>query len=241
MTNKRIVFLRLVLVGIILLLSSILLNKQCLIVASKNSISKILLNMKSQQSKYLKETDSIYAVLKSRIINDIKSSIKRSKPNSTENKLLQKKMKTWSVEQKNKSQNIFKKALNEYILQTHFDEDASAYLIVYYDFENDDSSKILKKYEIRVQQLSTNKWIAEFWLDGLNKYSEQEALTNTTDPQRKKMIQQRYAASREPILKGTLQRYTKMLTLLYTKNSNENIEFNDPFQPLIDYYHSISE
>lgn len=191
---------------------------------------------------YLKKDDPIFISINSRAVTDLKQSIKRSKPESPENKLNAPKVKAWPPEKQNQLQALLEKTIDDYTTQAHLDSET--FLLVWSGFGETDQKEITENYDIRVQHLDDYKYIAEFWEDGLAANSEASALLWANklikrNPENKKWIvktvKETYSNARKSINNGDKKRYTKEMALLYTKEKDGSITFHDPFQPMFDF------
>lgn len=191
---------------------------------------------------YLDKHDPIFIVIKSRAVIDLKESVKRSDPESAENKSIA--TQTWPEDRKTKLQTIFAKSISDYTAQTHFDVDT--FMLVFSEFGKMGQKEIAEEYDIRVQYLGGDKYVAEFWQDGLAVNSEAHALAwahdlatrHPDDRDIVKNVKETYANARKSIEDGKQERYTEVMALLYTVENGGSITFHDPFQPVIDFYHA---
>ncbi len=179
---------------------------------------------------YLDKNDPIFITIKGRVITDLK---KRSDPESTKNKLIAAQMKTLTEEKQNQLETLFKKSITDYITQAHFD--VGILMRHFNDLERKDLKKIAEEYDIRVQYVGCNKYVAEFWEDGLAVNSEAHALASTNNPDDRISVKETYADVRKSIEAGKQERYTKVMALLYTLDKDGSSTFHDPFQSVIDF------
>lgn len=181
---------------------------------------------------YLDNSDPVLVSIKGRALADLVQSIKRADPESAENKSFATQAKGWSQERQNQLQALFEESINDYAAQTHLsDVDFGTFMLVFQDFKEMEQKRIAEEHDIRVQYLGGDKYVAEFWQDGLAVYSEK----NVPDNERKAVAKERYAIVRKSIEDGQQERYTKMFALLYTRENDGSITFHDPFQPMIDF------
>ena len=122
-------------------------------------------------------------------------------------------------------------------------------MLVFEDLGKMDQKEIAEEYDIRVLYLGNDKYVAEFWEDGLTVNSEAHALARAHELANSEyakknpdsgvgnveVIKENYANVRKSIEDGKKERYTKMMALLYTLNKDASIIFHNPFQPLIDF------
>ncbi len=210
--------------------------------AKSNEVKK-----ENSAKKYLDKNNPIFISIKARTPNDLKLSSERSNPESAENRLIKAQIETWTEEKQNQFQVLFEKSINDYTAQTHFD--AGTFMSVFSEFRKMDQKKITEEYDIRIQFLGGNKYVAEFWEDGLAVNSEANALAwahelATSEYAKKhpedgvgdvEKIKETYANVRKSIKDGKQERYTKVMVLLYTQEKDGSITFHDPGQPIIDF------
>ncbi|MCX6175579.1 MAG: hypothetical protein NTZ27_12570 [Ignavibacteriales bacterium] len=217
----------------------------------KTTINNI--KTKNVASVYLDKNDPKFISIKDRAVTDLKQSIKRADPESPENKLIAAQIKTWTSEKQNKLPVLFEKSIKEYTAQTQFD--AETFLLVFDELGKKDQKKIAEEYDIRVQYLGDDKYVAEFWEDGLAVNSEANAvayaheLANSEyakkhpdgDVGNVEVVKKNYANTRKSIKDGKQERYTKMMALLYTIEKDGSVTFHDPGQPIIDFVKNNSK
>jgi len=217
----------------------------------KTTINNI--KTKKTATAYLEKNDPIFKSIKDRAVTDLKQSSERSDPESNENKLIATQIKTWTKEKQNKLQALGEKSINDYTAQTHFD--IGTFIMVFSEFGKMDQKKISEEYDIRIQYLGDDKYVAEFWEDGLAVNSEANALISAhelaTSEYAKKhpdsgvgnveVVKKTYANVRKSIQAGVQERYTKMMALLYTKEKDSSIIFHYPGQPMIDFVKNNSK
>jgi hypothetical protein len=195
---------------------------------------------KKNQSVYLGKTDPLFIDVKSHSITDLQTSAKRADPTSVENKVRAEEMKSWNEEKLNSYYRLFETSVHDYLKKVDLDFDT--FMILFPDFGGYDK-KVLSAYDFRLRYIGTNQYAAEFWEDGLEANSEANALiwahkilekhpgdsTGTINT-----VRETYAKARKAITSRKQPRYTKIMALLYTKESSGML-FNDPFQALIDF------
>jgi len=183
-------------------------------------------------------TDPVLKLIKARALSDLMELIKSSDPESPANKLIASQLESWSEEKLNQFWVIFRKSIEDYIVQTQLSGfDFGIFMLSFKDFQEMDKEKIVEDYDIRVQSIGGDQYISEFWQDGLAVYSEKNA-GNIKDEERKVVAKKRYAIVRKSIEDGTQERYTKMMALLYTLGKDGSITFHDPLQPMMDFIKS---
>ncbi|MHB8581315.1 MAG: hypothetical protein ACYDA4_15840 [Ignavibacteriaceae bacterium] len=202
---------------------------------------------KKTATAYLEKNDPIFITIKDRAVTDLKQSSVRSDPESNEDKLIATQIKTWTKEKQNKLQALVEQSINDYTAKTHFD--VGTFMMVFSEFGKMDQKKIAEEYDIRIQDLGDDKYVAEFWEDGLAVNSEANALISAhelaTSEYAKKhpdsgignveVVKKTYANVRKSIQAGVQERYTKVMVLLYTLDKDGLITFHDPFQSVIDF------
>ncbi len=196
---------------------------------------------------YLDKNNPVFISIKSRAAQDLKQASEKADMESSENKLLKSKIKTWPEKKRKQFQSLFEKSINDYTSQTHFDTDT--FMMIFSEFGKMDLKQIADEYDLRVQSLGDNKFAAEFWEDGLAVNSEANAIKNAhelaaSDYAKKhpdsgigdiSKIKETYAATRKSINNGETQRFTKVIVLLYTKEKDSSIVFHNPFQAVFDF------
>lgn len=114
-------------------------------------------------------------------------------------------------------------------------------MLVFYNFIEMDqktiAEKIVEGYDIRVQNLGSDTYVAEFWQDVLvaTVHAEAQALASTNLPVDRESVKKTFANDRKSIEDGKQERYFKAMALLYTLEKDGSITFHDPFQPVIDF------
>ena len=209
---------------------------------TKNKMDTTIKNVQSKKSTdvYLDKTDSIFIAIKARAATDLKESSKRSAPNSPENKLNQSKVKAWPQEKQDQLQDLFVKSINDYTIETnsHYEtENTEMFIMNWGELDAIDLKQIAEEYEIRVQSLGDNKYAAEFWEDHFTESLNIEAavIKSNIDPEQKSQRIAALTRGRKLMKDGTSERYTKNMSLLYTKEKDGSILFHEPFQQMIDF------
>jgi hypothetical protein len=196
---------------------------------------------------YLDQKDPIFISIKARVINDLKESTKKVDPDSPENKLQVEEAKKWPQEKQDQVNALFVQSIYEYAEKTHFD--AGIFMMVFDVMGKKDSKELSEENDIRVLNLGNDKYVAEFWEDGIAVNSEAHAiayaheLANSERAKKNpgsglgdvKVIKKNYADTRKSIKDGKQERYTKVMALLYSKEKDGSITFNNPFQSIIDF------
>ena len=198
---------------------------------------------KNTSPLYLDKKDPIFIAINNRAVIDLKQSIKGSDTESPENKLMAAKMTAWPQEKKNQLEALAKKSIEDYIAQAHFNIDMVTYLMTVGSFGEIDQKRITEEYAVRVQHLGKNKYVAEFWEDGLAVNSEAHAIEWANklakrfpdDKGMLKDVKENYANVRKTIKSGKKDRYSKVMALLYTRENDGSISFHDPYQPMLDF------
>lgn len=204
-------------------------------------------------SVYLEQNDPIFLSIKGRTVTDLKRSAEKSDPESTENKLVAAKIKTWTKEQQDRLQALGEKSITDYAAQTRFD--VGIFMLVFDVLGKRNQKEIAEEYDIRVQYCGGNKYVAEYWEDGLAVNSEAHALAEAhklaASEYAKKHpndgignvdeVKKTYANVRKSIKAGKQERYTKVMALLYSREKDGSIVFHDPGQPMIDFVNSNSK
>ena len=107
----------------------------------------------------------------------------------------------------------------------------------------------VQTWEVRVQSAGADKYVAEFWEDGLVVNSEENAmayaqeLANSNlfkeDPnyyiENVEEIKNNYADILKNIKAGKQERYLKMMALLYSLDEGGTVSFINPLQPMYDF------
>lgn len=168
-----------------------------------------LLQPKNAVPVYLDKNNPIVISIKARAVSDLRQSTRYMDPESPESKLVETQEKALSEEKKNQLQLLYGQIIENYTAQTFFD--ASTFMLVFSSFKEMDQKKIPEEWDIRVQNLGGDKYIAELWED-----------SHVVHPEAKKEI-------------GENARYYKMMALLYTLEKDSSVTFHNPFQPVIDF------
>jgi hypothetical protein len=193
---------------------------------------------------YLDKNDPIFITIKSRTITDLKQS---SDPESAHNKFIATKIETLTKEKQDQLEALFKKSITDYTAQTRFD--VGTFMLVFKALGSRDQKEIAEENDIRVQYLGGNKYVAEYWEDGLAVNSEAHALARAhdlaTSEYAKKHpndglgnveeVKETYANVRKSINDGKQERYTQVMALFYTLEKDGSITFHDPFFSVIDF------
>ncbi len=186
---------------------------------------------------YLDSNDPLCVSIKSRAVSDLKQSITIADPRSPENEVLQ--TKAWSQGKQHQLQALFKRSMDDYTAQIPFD--VGTFMLVFYDFIEMDqktiTEKIAERYDIRVQYVGGETYVAEFWQDVLVAIvqAEEHALARTSNPVERERVKTTYANDRQFVEEGKQERYIKAMALLYTLAKDGSITFHDPFQPVRDF------
>jgi len=199
---------------------------------------------------YLDAKDPIFLNIQSRAFSDLDTIVKGMGPESAESKLAE----TLSEEKNSELTAILGESINNYARQTQVD--AITFWLLNSTMVDQDQKKLKKKWkvrvqtwEIRVQSAGADKYVAEFWEDGLVVNSEENAmayaqeLANSNlfkeDPnyyiENVEDIKNNYADTRKNIKAGKQERYLKMMALLYSLDEGGTVSFINPLQPVIDF------
>lgn len=190
---------------------------------------------------YLSKNDPIYIQIKARALNDFKEAVKRSDPNTEENKLKKAKLNTLSEEKQNKYNEAFIQSLRDYTSQLDFD--FGIFMMVFIDFDLNGLNKFMNESDFRVRLISGNKYAAEYWEDGILTNSDENAIiwANTimkrypNNKEALKEVRENYANTRKLMLTGKKERYTKTMAFLYTKEKDGTVLFHHPGQEMYDF------
>jgi len=158
---------------------------------------------------YLDKNDPVVKSIKGQALTDLRGSTKYMDPESAENILIGEQVKEWSQKKKNQLQVLGGQSMAEYTVQTLFD--TSTFMLVYASFKEMDAHNIPADWDIRVQRLGSDNYLAEFWED-----------SHIAQPEAKNDI-------------GENDRYYKMIVLLYTIEKDGSVNFHEPFQPVLDF------
>jgi len=158
---------------------------------------------------YLDINDPITISIKVQAVTNMRQSARYMDPESPESKLVETQEKALSEEKKNQLLAISGQIIADYTAQTLFD--IGTFICVFASFKEMDQIKIPEEWELRVQNLGGNKYIAELWEDSY-----------IVHPEAKNEISEN-------------ERYYKMMALLYTIDNDGAATFINPFQPSIDF------
>ena len=194
---------------------------------------------------YLNAKDPVFLNIHSRVLNDLKLSIKSADPELPENKKLAAKMETWPKEKQNQLQTILETSMNDYVVQAQLKTaifNYGTFLAILGSFRKMDQQGLESEYDIRVRHLGGDNYVAEFWED-----AEAHALAIAKNPTNddieifKELI--RMSSGKQSIstkngattTQMVALRYTKMIAVIYTLEKDGSLTFRDPFQPMIDF------
>ena len=194
---------------------------------------------------YLDVNDPIFLNIHSRVLNDLKLSIKNADPELPENIKLAAKIETWPEEKQNQLQTILETSMNDYVVQAQLKTEIFNYgtfLAILGSFRKMEQHGLESEYDIRVRNLGGGSFVAEFWED-----AEAHALAIAKNPPDdnletfKELI--RLSSGKQvisiedgaTITQMVASRYTKMTALMYTLEKDGSLTFRDPFQPMIDF------
>ncbi|MCX6170292.1 MAG: hypothetical protein NTX65_13175 [Ignavibacteriales bacterium] len=209
--------------------------------------TKSNIKTKNGATVYLEKSDPKFISIKDRVLSDLDEIVKQFDPESEKNKLIDIQTKTWTEEMRKESQALGAESINDYTTQTHLD--VGTFMMVITSIGGYDQKKLEREWEVRVQSAGTDKYIAEFWEDGIAVNSEENAvayaheLANSeyakkhpdSDVGNLEVIKNNYATTRKNIKAGKQERYTKMIALLYSIDKVGTVSFINPFQPSIDF------
>lgn len=215
--------------------------------SQSNKTGKTMKTTKKATTVYLDKKDPKFVSIKSRVFSDLDTIVKEFDPESEKNKLIDIQTKTWTEEKRSECQAIGAKSINDYAEQTHLD--VGMFMMIITTIGGYDQKKLEKEWEVRVQPAGADKYIAEFWEDGLAINSEENAvayaheLANSeyakkhpdSDVGNVEVIKKNYANNRKTIKAGKQERYQKMIALLYSVDKVGTVSFINPFQPSIDF------
>jgi len=221
--------------------------------SQNNKTEKNMKTTKNTATVYLDKNNPIVKSIKGRAFSDLDEIVKEFDPESEKNKLIAIQTKTWTEEKRNECQALGAESINDYAEQTHFD--VGMFMMVITNLVEINQKKLEKEWEVRVQPLGADKYIAELWEDGIAVNSEENAvayadeLANSeyakkhpdSDVGNVEEIKNNYANTRKSIEAGTQERYTKMMALLYTVDDGGVVTFNNPFQPAFDFVKNNSK
>ena len=232
---------------IIIGLSALILLGNGYCFSQSNKTGKTMKTTKKVETVYLDKKDPKFVSIKGRAFTDLDEIVKQFNPESEKNKLIDIQTKTWTEEMRNESQALGAKSINDYAEQTHLD--VGMFMTIITNMVDYDQKKLEKEWEVRVQSAGADKYIAEFWEDGLATNSEENAvayaheLANSeyakkhpdSDVGNVEVIKKNYADNRKTINAGKQERYQKMIALLYSADKVGTVSFINPFQPSIDF------
>ena len=201
---------------------------------------------KKAETVYLDKNDPKFISIKSRVLSDLDEIVKQFDPESEKNKLIAIQTQTWTEEMRNESQALGAQSINDYAEQTHID--IGMFMMVITSLGEIDQKKMEKEWDVRVQFMGVDKYVAEFWEDGLAVNSEENAVAYSHELANSEYakkhpdsnvgnveeIKNNYANTRESIETGKQERYTKMIALLYTVDNSGTVTFINPFQLAVD-------
>lgn len=212
-----------------------------------NKTGKTMKTTKNVASVYLDKNDPKFISIKGRAFSDLDTIVKEFDPKSEKNKLIAIQTQTWSEEKRKEWQALGAKSINDYAEQTHLD--VGTFIMVITSLGEIDRKKMEKEWEVRVQFVGTDKYVAEFWEDGLAVNSEENAVAYAhklavseyakkhpdSDVGNVEVIKKNYANTRKTIKAGKQERYSKMIALLYSVDNGGAVTFINPLQPSIDF------
>ena len=240
--SKRMISTQMVIALAVLILFS---SGYC--ISQNNKTGKNMNSTKNTATVYLDKKDPKFISIKSRAFSDLDTIVKEFDPESEYNKLVAIQTQTWTEEMRSESQALGSESITDYAEQSHLD--VGTFMMVITSLGEMDQQKMEKDWEVRVQNLSADKYVAEFWEDGLAVNSEENAvayaheLANSeyakkhpdSDIGNVEDIKKNYADTRNSIKTGKQERYTKMMALLYTVDKGGAVTFIDPFQTSKDF------
>ena len=202
---------------------------------------------------YLDKNDPKFISIKGRAFSDLDTIVKEFDPESEYNKLVAIQTQTWSEEKRSECQALSSEFINDYAEQAHID--VGMFLMVITSVGAVDQKKMEKEWEVRVQFLGANKYVAEFWEDGIAVNSEENAVAWANELSKGEYaknhpdsgvgdleeVKKNYANTRKSIKAGKQERYTKMIALLYNVDNERAVTFIDPFQPSKDFLKNNSK
>jgi hypothetical protein len=210
-------------------LTSILLTALTLI-GSENTFSqtnktKQTMKQTNETPVYLDKNDSLFITIKDRAITDLKEWIRKMDPNSPEGKLMGEKVQALSKEKQGEMNELAQRSIGEYTTQANLDE--AIFMMVLGAFKEMSDGGMVEKWKTRVRSIDSNKYMAEFWADG---QSVNEDISLVLELHK---MSDEYAD--KSINDGKQEQYSKVMVLLYTQETDGSINFNNPFQPMIDF------
>ena len=197
------------------------------------------MQMKNMDTVYLDKNDPIFITIKGRTVSDLKQGPDTA---SAESKLYAAKIKTLTEDEQAKLEDIFVKSITEYATQTRFEP--GTLMLHYKELQEKDPKNIIGEYDIRVQNLGGDKYAAEYWEDGIAVNSEANAQAAVEELVKRNLgvavvsadvIKEKYANTRKSIEDGKMERYTKVIALLYVREKDGSFTFHYPYQALLDY------
>lgn len=221
--------------------------------SQSNKTGKTMKTTKKTATVYLDKNDPKFRSIKRRAFLDLDTIVKAFDPESEKNKLIDIQTKTWTEEMRSECQAIGAESINNYVEQTHFD--AGMFMMIITTIGKYDQKKLEREWEVRVQSAGADKYVAEFWEDGLVINSEENAVAYANDLANSEyarqhpdsdvgnveVIKKNYADNRKSIKAGKQERYQKMIALLYSVDKVGTVSFINPFQPTIDFINKNSK
>lgn len=221
--------------------------------SQSHKTGKTMKTTKNVASVYLDKNDPKFISIKGRAFSDLDAIVKEFDPESEYNKLIAIQTKTWTEEKRNECQALGAESINDYASQTHLD--VGTFMMVITSIGEIDQKKLENEWDVRVQFMGVDKYVAEFWEDGIAVNSEANAVAWANELSKSEyakkhpdgdvgnveVIKKNYANTRKSIKAGKKERYTKMMALLYTVDNGGAVTFNDPFQPAIDFLKNNSK
>ena len=215
--------------------------------SQSNKKGKSMKTTKNAVTVYLDKNDPKFISIKGRAFSDLDTIVKEFDPKSEKNKLIAIQTQIWSEEKRKEWQAIGAKSINDYAEQTHLD--VGTFMMIITSLGEIDRKKMEKEWEVRVQFVGTDKYVAEFWEDGLAVNSEENAVAYAhklavseyakkhpdSDVGNVEVIKKNYANTRKTIKAGKQERYSKMIALLYSVDNGGAVTFINPLQPSIDF------
>jgi hypothetical protein len=200
--------------------------------------------IKNETPVYLDKNDPIFISINSRAGTDLKQS---ANPESPENKSIEAKINTWTEEKQNQFEALFVKTINDYNAQTNLEP--GIFMLTFSVFGKMELKEIAEEYDLRILYLGGDKYVAEFWEDGLAVNSEAHALNYAHELANSEyakknpdsgvgnvgVIKENYSNIRKSIVEGKKERYSKVMALLYALDKDGLLIYHNPFQPMIDY------
>jgi len=212
--------------------------------------TKSNIKTKKAATVYLDKSDPKFISIKGRAFSDLYEIAKELDPESEKNKSFA----TWTEKKRNECQALGAESINDYASQTHLG--VGIFMTVLDGLGKTDQKKLEKEWDVRIQFLGVNnKYLAEFWEDGMEVSSEANAVAYAdelskseyakkhpdSDVGNVEVIKKNYADTRKTIKAGKKERYTKLMALLYTIDNGGAVTFINPFQPSIDFFNKKSK